>query len=467
MSIIQMNTVAQFSVSFKLRTPLLLRTGLSNDVADNTIETDFDDRLHINGYVWAGLLRRALRRLQDYQHMAAEIGKYEPENSPGNAKAKGVSPLWTAASHVDLPWINQSAGFDVRPGIRISRQWGSAETGGLYSEETVPAGLANINLHFNYFCNSDDFENIKTAFTHALWVIDQGIETIGGGWSYGFGRLNVQSAYCRKLNLGNAQERSQIWSQTDEPTDGAVALDLHGALPAIALPWQTLKTTLRVQPGQLLAIHADAPAIDAQFPWSKLPDTFVFTRQIIDADNPAEITAEEVIPGKAIRQALLSVPIERKLRSLGESICLDSSKNHDTACTCSRCKWFGSTNGGGIVAVLDAPVRNAESTVLHRIQLCEHSMQNMNLFSGEYLTHGEFEVEIMIDQAREKNENDLNSRDINTHIRQLLAEMNPDKKLAPPGWYRLGATSTCAGQIEVCQTITAKQFGEVTHETSL
>jgi hypothetical protein len=66
----------------------------------------------------------------------------------------------------------------------------------------------------------------------------------------------------------------------------------------------------------------------------------------------------------------------------------------------------------------------------------------MNLFSGEYLTGGEFSFKIIIDESRTTDAGELLS-DLTT----LLDEMKGVN--APPGWYRLGGTATCTGQVQV------------------
>jgi hypothetical protein len=170
--------------------------------------------------------------------------------------------------------------------------------------------------------------------------------------------------------------------------------------------------------------------------YAEFPDSFVYRRFRANGD---EIIPEMVIPGRTIRQALFSVPIERKLRSLNQDVC-----NASSCGSCQRCKWFGSTEQGGIVSVTDAVVGDAQKVVLSRIQLCEHSMQNNNLFSGEYLAGGSFSFEIIVDQSLA----DTSPSKLCEEIEWALKEMMKNEN-SPEGWYRLGATSTCTGQIEV------------------
>jgi len=111
---------------------------------------------------------------------------------------------------------------------------------------------------------------------------------------------------------------------------------------------------------------------------------------------------------------------------------------------CKRCIWFGDIDGGGIISVGDAFVKESRTEIIHRIQLCEHSMQNIQLFNGQYLTSGKFTLNIIIDRARKETCPD----ELFAEVTTILDEMKPDCN-PPPGWYRLGATTTCTGQLEV------------------
>ncbi len=422
------NAVIQFSVYFKLSTGLMLHSGIPNEVVDNTIETTPDGgKLHINGYVWASLIRRALNRVEGGPEIADKIGKFNNEVH--------VSSAWFESDFVDLPDI------DERLGIRISRKWGASITGGLYSEEVVPAGLNNIKMRFNYFYKSSDDsredQKIADTIAAALWVIDQKIENIGGGWSYGFGRLKFVSGQWWRLDLSQHKDRQRLWSYKGISEGTAIQLNE----PKVIKPWCKITLSAGMQPGQLLAVHTDFPLIETATGRKKLPDSFIFSHQVVT--DSGETEAQVVMPGKTIRQALLSTNIERKLRTSGEKVCVDDTiaKN----CKCPRCKWFGSTDCSGIIAVLDSPVKNHQTEIIHRIQLCEHSMQNINLFSGEYLTDGKFDMEIIIDYSRP----DTDYQILIAHLNQLFNEMRPEKKKAPEGWYRIGATSTCTGQLGV------------------
>lgn len=448
----------KFCVTFSLKTPLLLRSGVEGDFTDSTLEKTPDGKeLHINGYVWASLLRRAMERLTLYKDVASEIGKFErPEE-------KGVSPFWFESSFVPLK------ATDVRPGIKIDRKYGTTAEGALYNDELVPPGH-KATLNFICFHNGSRTKELKNAVSSALWVVNEGIENIGGGWSYGYGRLKVESIFFEEIDIRNNSNRQNLWKKiTTESEDKSIKLAAIEDKD-VCKKWKKYTVIAKVADGQILAVHSnyflhfsdelpkDIKALE------HLPDTFVFSRYVVKGNT---VETEFVIPGKAIRQALFSVPIERHIRttannkicdSIGELCSCSICKNHrektkkkedSPECTCNRCKWFGSTDKGGIISVSDAVVYNPndenkdpETVVLNRIQLCEHSMQNIQLFSGEYLKKGEFEFEVIIDCSRE----DTGYEELIKEIKWLL---NDIKDAAPPGWYRIGATSTCTGQIEV------------------
>ncbi len=428
-----------FHIDFTLRTPLLLLTGDGDEVLDNTIDKTPDDReLHINGYVWASLVRRALTRIAGGSNWAEMIGKYDAK--------EGVSPLWCDATFVELP------GLDSRHGIMIDRKWGAATTGALYSEQTVPPGI-RIPMDFTWFApgKTEDAEAYKQKLVQqiasALWVINDGIENIGGGWSYGFGRLAFQAGRFRLLDLSNPNDRKALF----RPVDGGDPVPWPMDPPEKAIPWEKMRIPFKIADGQLLAIHTRTPLLEEALLSDELPDAFIFRSYVFDpAQNRLAPTL--VVPGKAVRQALFSQEIERRLRTGKETICYITDQmipGAKTACTCKRCKWFGSTFGSGILAVLDATVEpctpdgKVTDAVLHRIQLCEHSGQNMNLFAGEYLIGGSFTTEVLIDQSRQ----DAEHGKLKEYIDAILAELKPNG--GPPGWHRIGATSTCTGQIEL------------------
>lgn len=154
-----------------------------------------------------------------------------------------------------------------------------------------------------------------------------------------------------------------------------------------------------------------------------------------------------------MRQALFSTEIERRLKTRNIFICYEPIKedlNRKKDCSCPRCRWFGSTDNSGILAVLDAPVQGAETDIIKRISLCEHSGQNINLFAGEYLKKGKFCMEAMIDDSR----NQSDGNELLQYIERLLEEMHPQDKdnvkpAFPAGWFRIGATAGCAGQMAV------------------
>jgi hypothetical protein len=418
----------KFSVNLRLATPLLLRSGQTGDITDSSIEKTPDKQhLLVNGYVWASLLRRSLSRLAGGIKLAEQIGKYKEDG--------GVSSLWPETTTADL---HATA---VNPGISIDRKWGAAKPGALFSDELAIAGLQMI-MRFTVFVSDPESAEIwRLALLEALRLVDDGIENIGGGWTYGYGRLAVERINHAVVNLKDPEQRRFLW--------GGEGLDwkedqLPTQQPKTVAAATTLTVMAKVANGQLMAVKSSLFPLDASG-FGKLPDTFVFRRnRLIDGIS----CNEPVIPGKTIRQALFSVPLERKWRTLGteKDACLSTThgrqRSEDKRCPCRRCRWFGSTDAAGIIAVTDAPVANPSFEVVSRVQLCEHSMQNMNLFSGEYLTGGEFSFKIIIDESRTTDAGELLS-DLTT----LLDEIKGVN--APPGWYRLGGTATCTGQVQV------------------
>jgi len=450
MKVDDMKYALKFAVTMRLRTALLLRSGDEDEYSDNTIEMTPNlqnelgpegiPQLHINGYVWASLLRRALYRLEDEQKMAASIGKYPKENP------QGVSLLWCEATFAHLK-------TEINQGNKIDRQYGATATAGLFSEEIVPQGH-EVHLHFNYFCKEEqEIEAIQEKLLVALWVVNEGIETIGGGWSYGFGRLEVCEVRQKTLNLDKPEDRLALWDfdilKHVEPVDWKKKKqEFQSNKPKITRPWIKYLVKAAIPAGQLLAIHTQTPPPDISR-YDKLPDTFVFTRTIIDEKGqPSQVP---VITGKSFRQAILSSSIERKLRTIAKPeekpVCLDTTKSK--GCSCKRCLWFGATDRGGIISVGDAVVHSSAANVLNRIQLCEHTMQNMNLFSGEYLTCGTFNFEIIIDCSRLDAQADKLIGELEWALNEMKTPKEGEERIAPSGWYRLGATATCTGQIEV------------------
>lgn len=406
---------------FTLATPLLLRSGQTGDITDSAIERTPDDDLHVNGYVWASLLRRSLARIKGYEELAVQVGKYQDKG--------GISPLWCE------PSIEKLHATAVNPGIAIDRKWGAAKGGALFNDELAIAGLP-LTLRLTLFApDSDTAEKWQKGLLAALRLVNEGVENIGGGWTYGYGRLRTSVAKVALLNLSDAAQRSKLWAWEEVGWDEK---KLDGGLPPTNAPVTTVTVSAKVADCQLMAVKSGVFPLDAP-KFGKLPDWFVFRRNIWDRENNKS-DQRPVIPGKAIRQALFSVPLERKWRSLQEKACEPSADKKN--CDCKRCRWFGSTDAAGVIAVTDAPVNKYRTEVVSRVQLCEHSMQNMNLFSGEYLTGGEFSFRIIIDGARTSDADALVSE-----IRELLDEMKGEN--APAGWYRLGGTATCTGQVQV------------------
>lgn len=410
----------KIKVSFRLATPLLLRSGRTGDITDSAIERTPEGDLHVNGYVWASLLRRCLDRIKGGKAFAAQIGKYQDK--------QGVSPLWCEATVADL---HATA---VNPGIAIDRKWGATKSGALFNDELAIAGLP-LTLRLTLFApKSDTAELWQAALISALGVIHSGIENIGGGWTYGYGRLQVDSVSHATLDLTDAGKRALLW---DWDKISWKTTQLSSELPAFDKPVTVINVKAKVAEGQLMAVKSGVFPLDAP-KFGKLPDWFVFRRNLWN-DEKKSSEQKPVLPGKAIRQALFSVPLERKWRSRNETACFPDTKG---SCGCRRCRWFGSTDAAGIIAVTDAPVEKPAFEVVSRVQLCEHSMQNMNLFSGEYLTGGTFSFRIVIDGAR-----NADAETLVGEVQELLDEMKGET--APPGWYRLGGTATCTGQVQV------------------
>lgn len=429
----------QFEITFELVTPLFILTGEPRDDLDNTLDVTPDGKLCVNGYAWASLFRRVFNRLKSRKKLAKTIGKYGSNTTPQ------VSPFWFHTSLLELP------GTDVRPGIVIDRRTGAPRKGLLYVEEGAVVGL-HIPMIVTVFWEFSDtqVDQLIDAFKEALWVIDQGIENIGGGWSYGFGRLKPIEARWREINISQQLNSSFLAASTIGTGEKIEIKPVSSS--EISESWKRWQVKMRIVPGQLLAIHSDDPTLaESKLIWKKYPDSFVFRRlRFLPSKN--DLVPEPFIPGKAIRQAIFSTHIERKIKTLnqnGDSIC-DPSRpkrgnrnDKSPPCNCRRCKWFGSTDQSGIIAVLDAPVENPSFEVLQRVQLCEHSLQNMNLFSEEFLTGGSWTTTIILDKGRDDGDHD----ELEDHIKQLLEEMTSGK--APRGWYRIGAHSTCVGPVEV------------------
>ncbi|MEZ4529280.1 MAG: hypothetical protein R2941_25505 [Desulfobacterales bacterium] len=96
MEIVKARKALKFSVDLRMDSPLMIRSGKTGDFADSEIERCGDGRLHINGYVWASLMRRCLNRIKGAETMSEGIGmnpkKYQ----------RSVFPLWCEACFVEL-----------------------------------------------------------------------------------------------------------------------------------------------------------------------------------------------------------------------------------------------------------------------------------------------------------------------------------------------------------------------------
>jgi len=404
-------------VGLRLASPLLLRSGEEGELADSALQRDGEGRLYVDGYVWAGLLRRALERFCPQR--AAAIGKWQRDDP------LGVSPLWCESSHMPL------LATQINAGITIDRELGSARDQALYADELAATGHP-LELRLILFAASREAaRGWRDDLLKALKLIDIGCEGIGGGWSYGLGLLRVESCQDCLLDLRQADRRSVLWRWDDLDWTSA---SLPDQPPAAGMSWIDVEAGLA--PGQLLAIRSSVPPLDLT-PFGKLPDSFVFRRPRLQVDG--SLVEEPVIPGKAIRQGLLSVALERRWRSRGEPICLSTA--HQNPCDCRRCHWFGNLAAAGCLGVTEAPVENPDPQVLNRIQLCEHSRQNMNLFAGEFLVAGRFRFRILLDERRGGDAGEL--------IAELTGPLQEMKEgQCPAGWYRVGGTRGCAGGIQ-------------------
>lgn len=449
-SLLNSKKVLKFSAKVELRSPLLLRSGRDDIFSDSTIERTSDGNyIHINGYVWSSLLRRALSRLKEGSGLSSKIGKYR-------AEVEGASPLWCESSFIPLE------GLHLRYGNVIDRKFGSTKEGLLFVDEIAPPGLTT-RINFNYFLDdNEDPQKVKTSIIDSMKVISTGIENIGGGWSYGFGRLSVTEVKIRELNLESEEDRSILWRFDSSVFENVPPQSLDELKDEeISRPWAIVTADAVIPPGQLLTVRNSYPVFDRETQLYELPDSFVYRGYRIDDGN---VRAEIVIPGRAIRQGLFCVEIERKLRSKGFEVCdslaqpcaLSSRKSEDTegeVSQCLKCVWFGSTEMGGLIAVMDASLLDSETTILNRIQLCEHSMQNVNLFSEEFVTKGRFSIEVVIDLAQKQRRPGQLLEEVNHLLNQMVKGKSPD------GWYRLGGSSTSAGQIEILGEPKLKVFG--------
>ncbi len=425
---------------FSLATPLLLRSGEEGEFTDAVLQRTPDGKLHVNGYVWSNLLQRALNRIAEGETLAREIGNYPIANASGKGEeakkvnSGGVSQLWFESTSVALEH------YDSLSGNRIDREYGSVAAQALYNFELAPAGL-QLPLWFTAFVQKgQDPSELRQKLSQALWIVAQHIETIGGGWGYGYGRLDLVKSDGAILDLRLPDDRKLLWSM-----DQTKLSPLPDApKPDIAQPWTRLALKSRVLDGQLLCVSNSSLPLtaDVSVYTGFMPDHFVHRQVIVQPDQKAKDAM--VIPGKAFRQAALSVPLERRWRTEGEEVCDVNNIKHKP-CTCPRCRLFGNMDRRGMLSVGDALVRDPQTTVLSRLQLCEHTRQvnGSTLFFGEYLSQGDFDFEIIIDSATDA--------DFYQEALELIGNecrsMEPDN--APPGWMRLGKTATATGQFVV------------------
>ncbi|MCX7858216.1 MAG: hypothetical protein N2513_09635 [Deltaproteobacteria bacterium] len=461
-NILGMKKVLKYSAGVRFRTPLLLKSGKDDVFSDSTIEKTYDGKfIHINGYVWASLIRRCLARLKNGLEVAERIGKY-------NDGKFGVSQMWCEPSFISL-----SYGLHVRYGNAVDRKYGSAKEGALFSDEITPSGLSTT-INWNYFVSEQEDEKlIKTLFIDALKVASSGIENVGGGWSYGFGRMEVKEVKLRILDLSNEEDLKHLWRYDDAVfKEKSETFEMEKWRdPSILKPWISIRSEARIVEGQLLSVANKYPTFNEIESLTDYPDSFVYRGYVVNGDG--KVSSKIIIPGRTLRQAIFSVEIERKLRTRNESrvflcdslagsctcyVCEGKRRGNknNTAdyCLCSKCNWFGSTDRAGIISVLDAPLEDVETVILNRIQLCEHSVQNINLFSTEYVKKGKFNLEILIDLSEERTD----PIRLKEEVLWVLEQMKNEKK-SPKGWIRIGASSTATGQLEVLSNPLITEWG--------
>jgi hypothetical protein len=293
----------------------------------------------------------------------------------------------------------------------------------------------------------------------ALWVIEEGIETIGGGWSYGCGRLKVEQLRWANIELKKRDQRSWLWKQEMPPwVQSGTWRQIEEPAPEIAKPWVAIEAGAGLLDGQLLAISTRMPPEDLDSvvvgAGGKLPDRFVYRQSRIG--NNGSSTQEFVVTGKALRQAIFSTAIERALRTRNETVCNgEVLAAKQKKCSCKMCSWFGNTFRRGMISVADSRIAAADATVINRIQLCEHSLQNMNLFSEEYLTGGRFDVKILIDLGDTDQKIGV---ELFRRVLLILEQMQESSNSCPPGWYRIGGSATAAGQLTLDAAIIKAVF---------
>lgn len=453
-NIIETKRYIKGSARLYLKTPLLLKSGYGDMFSDSTIEKTYDgEYIHINGYIWSSLLRRCMARLKEGAPIAERIGKYGKDR-------EGVSPLWCE------PTFIPARGLYVRPGLAVDRRYGSASAGALFNDEVTASGL-ELDLNWNYFLSADEKEaETKRLFLLALRVATSGVENIGGGWSYGFGRIGLKEVYMTSEDLRDDKAREALWRFDRAIFKGNPPIPLPELKEEdVMAPWKTIRVEASILPGQLLAIQSSFPLFDPEEKVfdseekeirGEYPDSFVYKGYIMD-EGSGKIRAGYLIPGRSLRQALFSVPIERRLRTMEMDICdglAGGCKSKEPFCL--KCRWFGSTDRGGMIAVTDALIKNENKEIIRRIHLCEHSMQNINLFSSEYLTAGQFGYDILIDTSMDQ----AYSKGLEDEIIRVLNEMRQNGD-APPGWHRLGATSTATGQVMVLNEPEIKTCGVI------
>lgn len=425
MNINSISSSLQFTVSAELATDLAMHSGEWGEYADSEITRTPDGKLFINGYVWAGLIRRALMRLKGTEELVNIIGKNNAE--------WGISPLLCECSYADIQVT------DIRPGIRVDEEYGAVTPGGLYNDEVLPKGHL-ISFYFQYLLkNEEKADEIEEKLKQALWVIHSGIETIGGDGSYGYGKLCIHDISTRVLKFTDSCDRKKFFTFPEKNTQNNLPWEKEGFVrPELSKGWKRIQVEAEIKPGQMLSISTAIPPLQPQGNTDvSPPDSYVLrTPEIKRGFSMPGIRVKDridesiTITGKALRQAIFRKEITRWMNTVkGEAGNVTN--------------WFGKSESQGIISISDARVKNDKTCVVHRIQLCEHSMQNNNLFSGEFLTKGTFTFDIMIDTSRGNDHAILLEK-----VKTILDELKESDD-HPPGWYRVGGTSACTGQFTV------------------
>ncbi len=422
-----LDSVFQLRVKTRLYTPLIIKSGQEGELTDSLVQKTPDNRVHIGGYPLSSLFVRAFKRLKNNRNIHERI----------DTKGDKVSQFWVESSFID------GVEYNIVPGIKIDRRYGTASETALYSDEVVSAGHEfEMRINFLFNQKESNFCDLAELFSQGLGVIDSGIENIGGYWSYGYGRLKIVDAKYRVLDLKKGEHTGLLWNFADESLPFNELVVLPPTSDSISEGWYRIEMEFEIPDGQLFAIHSDMLPLEIQR-YPKLPDRFLFHTRVKDGDGYKSLIT---VPGKAIRQAIFSYHLERFLRSRGEKDCqLNKGKEE---CNCIMCRIFGSSSSKGakrgIISVSDGYIEENDNTVvLSRLSVDEHTFQSVNLFSEEYIVGGNFRSTMFIDKGSK--DFDLCYMD---YIKKILSWLS-DRETHPPNWFRMGANSTCSGIVNL------------------